>query len=233
MKTDETRQCNICLKILPVTEFGKSKKSIIRRCKPCVREVYKKRILDKEYKEKLAEQRANNHVKNKEKYNERHKHDFQKNKENIYIRRKQYYHNNPDKMLAELHRQHIRNIFKSGGKAPELLGCDNIFLKKWFEFHFSIDTDMSIQNHGSYWHIDHVIPIKLWDLNDLDQQKLCFNWKNLMPLKAPNNISKNDRIDMVQINEQNRRLKLFSQIMNVEYQEISHYMAKHAIAGTP
>lgn len=213
--------CTMCNEELELSMFRKCKKGefgVGNRCKPCWSVWYRNRVdNDQEYKEKLAKQRANNHSENQEKYNERHKVDFQKNKAQIYARRKAYYKANPEKALAELHRQHLRNALKSGKEAPELLGCNPAFLKLWFDLHFSIDTDFSITNHGKLWHIDHVIPINKWNLENEEHRKLCFNWKNLMSLRASDNISKHDTINLEQVKELDRRLKLLGEKRGKKY----------------
>ena len=64
------------------------------------------------------------------------------------------------------------------------------FVKKWIESQF-VDG-MSWDNHGE-WHIDHIRPCASFDLTDPEQQKECFNYKNLQPLWAKDNLSKGDR----------------------------------------
>lgn len=212
--------CSTCKEDKPFDNFRKSansKDGFGSMCKSCLKIQYAEKLKDPNHKLRLAKLRADNHIKNRDKYNQRHKEDFQKNKEKIYKRRKVYYVANPDKMLAELHRQHLRNAFKSGKEAPDLLGCDKEFLSKWFEFQFTFDPEMKLENHGTYWHIDHVLPINKWNLTDEEHKKLCFNWKNLMPLKAFSNISKHDNIDMEQIKELDKRLELFSEITGEVY----------------
>jgi len=44
------------------------------------------------------------------------------------------------------------------------------------------------------WHIDHIVPCARFDLTDPEQQKACFNWKNLQPLWAMENIKKGERL---------------------------------------
>jgi len=238
LKTEKIKQCNDCNQYMPISQFRNLKTGVYgvgQKCKICWSAWYKQRLTDDEYKKKLVTQRANNHIKNRDKYNKRHQIHFQKNKKYIYKRRKRYYTNNPDKAYAELHRQHIRNTLKCGKNALIYLGCDAKFLQKWFEFHFSINTNLSIENHGIEWHIDHVIPINKWDLTREDHRQLCFNWKNLMPLECCKNISKHDNIDMNQIREQNKRLQMFSNITGEIYEKLSLdllYTAKPTIAGS-
>jgi len=42
---------------------------------------------------------------------------------------------------------------------------------------------MNWKNHGD-WHIDHIYPCSKFYLNDPEEQKICFNYKNLAPLWA-------------------------------------------------
>jgi hypothetical protein len=239
LELEQLKQCHMCEEEHLLTMFRKDKRGtygVGNRCKPCWSLWYKNRLAaDPNYKQKLAKQRADNHVQNRESYNERHKVDFQKNKTQIYARRKQYYLDNPDKALGEAHRQHLRNALKSGKEAPELLGCNIPFLKKWFDFHFAIDKDFNMDNHGDLWHIDHVLPISRWDLDNIEHKKLCFNWKNLMPLRCTNNLSKNNVIDLAQVAELDRRLTLFSQITGKTYPEtpVHILIAKPPNAGSP
>ena len=43
------------------------------------------------------------------------------------------------------------------------------------------------------WHIDHVRPVASFDLNDTEQHKTCFNWRNLQPLLGFENLQKLDK----------------------------------------
>jgi hypothetical protein len=70
----------------------------------------------------------------------------------------------------------------------ELLGTDLETAKSWIEQQFS--EDMNWQNHGVLWHLDHIMPCCSFDLTDLEQQKKCFNYKNLRPLLAKENCAK-------------------------------------------
>ncbi len=52
---------------------------------------------------------------------------------------------------------------------------------------------MSLDNYGEL-HVDHIKPCASFDLSDPEQQRLCFNYKNLQPLWAADNLSKADSI---------------------------------------
>ena len=42
------------------------------------------------------------------------------------------------------------------------------------------------------WHIDHKRPCASFNLVDTEQQRVCFNWRNLTPVWGQENMSKND-----------------------------------------
>lgn len=68
-------------------------------------------------------------------------------------------------------------------------------LKKHLEKHF--ERGMTWDNYGSYWHIDHIIPISAFNFErpeDMDFKR-CWCLKNLQPLEAKENMSKHNKID--------------------------------------
>jgi hypothetical protein len=82
----------------------------------------------------------------------------------------------------------------SGGKvnkhhsALELLGCDIDFYKQYLEQQFQ--HDMTWENHGVLWEIDHIKPCASFDLTKEEEQKQCFHYSNTQPLYYSDNRSK-------------------------------------------
>jgi len=72
-------------------------------------------------------------------------------------------------------------------KTTELLGCSVEEAKRHLETLFQ--EGMTWSNHG-LWHIDHIRPCASFDLTDPEQQKECFNYNNLQPLWAEDNLRK-------------------------------------------
>jgi hypothetical protein len=68
-----------------------------------------------------------------------------------------------------------------------LLGCDIILFKEYIESKFT--EGMSWDNMGK-WHIDHIKPCIKFDLSKEDEQRQCFNWRNMQPLWAVDNLQK-------------------------------------------
>lgn len=52
---------------------------------------------------------------------------------------------------------------KKTRSGAEYLGTEVSLFMKWLEWNF--DEDMNWANHGTYWHIDHTMPINSFDLN--------------------------------------------------------------------
>lgn len=71
----------------------------------------------------------------------------------------------------------------------DLIGTDIKTLISHLEKQFT--EGMSWDNHSLHgWHMDHIRPICSFDLTDKNQRKECFNYKNLQPLWAVDNIKK-------------------------------------------
>lgn len=68
-----------------------------------------------------------------------------------------------------------------------LLGCSVDQLRDHLQKQFV--PGMSWDNYGT-WHIDHIRPCASFDLTDVGQQQICFNYRNLQPLWGSENIKK-------------------------------------------
>lgn len=83
----------------------------------------------------------------------------------------------------------IKNNQKSG-HTLDLLGCSIKNFKGYLEKRF--DKNMTWENYGSYWVIDHIRPCASFDLSKESEQKKCFNYTNLQPLTWSENSKKSD-----------------------------------------
>jgi len=73
----------------------------------------------------------------------------------------------------------------------ELIGCNIEQLKLHLESKFQ--SGMTWENYGFYgWHVDHIRPCASFDLKNPEQQRQCFNYSNLQPLWAVDNLRKAD-----------------------------------------
>jgi len=82
----------------------------------------------------------------------------------------------------------IKGKFKSKS-VLETLGCSIEELKIHLEKQFT--KGMSWENWGIHgWHIDHIQPLKSFDLTNQEQFLIACNYKNLQPLWAEDNLRK-------------------------------------------
>jgi len=166
--------------------------------------------------EKSNQWHKKNYLKNKEeilKYNSRWR---KKNWENVYKQRKEsgyckrakkkWYHNkgkhNTNWVISERLRRRVRRVLDGNRKSNftlELLGCSLDFLKNYLESKFY--ANMSWDNYGSYWHIDHIRPCASFNLQNEEDQKICFHYSNLQPLTAKENLQKGTKFFINNINK--------------------------------
>ena len=85
-----------------------------------------------------------------------------------------------------------QNVRKTN-KTVDLLGCSNSFFQRWI-IH-QLYGNMTIENYGSVWQIDHCLPIASFNTLDEIDMKKYFNWVNLRPMYSSKNISKGSKID--------------------------------------
>lgn len=111
----------------------------------------------------------------------------------------------------------------------EYLGLSN---KEYFQYIMNYDPEFTEDNYGPVWHIDHVIPVSLFDLNDDEQQKIAFNWRNTMPLSKNENLKKRNIIDTAQIQNHLIKLQMYHEKHNILFpKKFRDLFAKHLDAG--
>jgi hypothetical protein len=128
-------------------------------------------------------------------------------------------------------RTRIYNCLKrnKNKRSIEYLGCSN---EEYYTYIMNYNDKYNIHNYGKIWHIDHVIPISLFDLSNNEEKMLAFNWRNTMPLDCKENLKKNNRIDSAQINNHYKKLKKYHEINNIIIPRIFYDLfAKHLDAG--
>ena len=181
-------------KFLEKAKKYRERSDVKKRMYTYIRDYYQKNKDDIRKKIKLWELKNKEHLKKtKIEYNK-------KNKSRLRaIARKRvrgYYKNNPEFKLREYLRNRVREVLKEQKSIKsqstfELIGCSPKQLRNHIEKLFKKDMDWN--NYGK-WHIDHIIPCSKFNLIDPEQQKICFNYKNLQPLWAKDNIIKSNKI---------------------------------------
>ena len=70
----------------------------------------------------------------------------------------------------------------------DLLGCDRKFFIDYIESKF--EKDMTWENYGTYWHIDHIMPMFTFNLFNENEIRKCCHYTNLRPLTAKENLTR-------------------------------------------
>lgn len=98
--------------------------------------------------------------------------------------------------IITLARGRLRYALKNSSKklkTLDLLGCSLEDLRKHLENQFV--EGMTWDNYGSFWDVDHIIPCSYFDLTKEENQRICFNFRNLQPLlKEENRFIKRDNV---------------------------------------
>lgn len=157
----------------------------------------RKRIWAREHSESNKTRARSWQLANPEKHKEIALRSYYKNKEK-YKARRMAYHRNKLKTnipyalknslrirLSQMLREKTKN-----GSAVNLLGCSGEELMVYLESRFQ--EGMSWSNRTK-WHIDHIIPLSRFDLeNPLELAKAC-HFTNLQPLWAKDNLIKSNK----------------------------------------
>jgi len=240
------KTCRICEKEKDFNEFHERKLKYgigyRNECKECRCNIEKQRRQNniEEFKKKDKEY----YQKNKETHKKKSKEYTIKNHDKIILNKKYYYQKNKEKIrIYHLQNKTKRNsriklrrkeypIFsikesirarihealnkkKISTSNLTLIGINNINLKKWIEYQFN--DKMNWENYGSYWVIDHVIPVSFFNLINNFEKLICNNWTNLRPLEKKENIIKSNKI---LVDEILNHIKILNQIslLNTGYQ---------------
>jgi hypothetical protein len=93
----------------------------------------------------------------------------------------------------------------------------------------------TLDNHGNNgWHIDHVIPLSKFNLDNIDEQMIAFNWRNTMPLSAKDNLLKNSKILLPQIEQHLEKLKEYHLENKLDLPQVFiDLFAKYLVDGKP
>jgi hypothetical protein len=187
----EWKRCTACGVVKELSCFHRNickKDGYHFQCKEC-RKIERQKYRAKTRQREAAYQRQY-YAKNKEPYREY----YRKNKEKLlraqvdYARNRRM--NDPVFKITENLRRRVRKVLVGDSKSASimhLIGCSANELRCHIEKQFAVG--MTWENYGD-WHLDHVMPCASYNLADKEQQKECFNYKNLQPLWAVDNLRK-------------------------------------------
>jgi len=131
-------------------------------------------------------------------------------KERLKIKRKLYCQKNQDKLRAYWKKRrstpvgrlivNLRNGLTKGlsGRARIAHTFDLVAKepKKLMQYLVSTSRDLLVtaENYGTYWVVDHIIPVSFFDHSNLEQIKRCWHFTNLQALEKSANVRKSDKI---------------------------------------
>ena len=185
------RRCRKCEEIKILDDFDSDVKSRVHYgkksyCKKCAHEIWRIPYVKTEGYKKLKRESDKRY--------------YSKHKDKIHKHLQRKYHEDPQTKLSHNIRCRLGGILKARNiekvySSVKLVGCDAAFLKQYIENQFQ--NGMSWNNWAvDGWHLDHIIPLKAYDLTDVSEQKKAFHYTNLRPLWHNENCSKQDTIDM-------------------------------------
>ena len=114
----------------------------------------------------------------------------------------------------------------------QYLGISSLDYLQWLT---TYSEKYTLTNHGNDgWHIDHVIPLSHFNLENIEEQMIAFNWRNTMPLSAKENLSKNNKILKPQIEQHLEKLKEYHLENKLDLPQVFiDLFAKYLVAGNP
>lgn len=193
----KNKVCNICNQDKPIEDFYKSYRHSDGYFKWCG---------------KCHDERTQNKL-----YNPR----IKRTKEYV-IEYKKKQMENPNYQIKYVLRSNLKNRLIKANESKEdttlnYVGCTVDFFKKWIEHNF--DKNMSWENRGKYWHIDHIMPCASYDLSNQEEIYKCYNWTNLRPLYKKDNILKSDKVDLKLVKVYIRKSKQFLKQIDYELKD--------------
>jgi hypothetical protein len=205
-ENQELKCCTKCKVMKPLREFRVKRHKCYNRlkrmvefkvetsswCKDChcsyVNEAEKRKRRTPEYLEAKALKKAKRREEKCKHPKEKKKYPVNKEKVNEYKRLR--YKNDVRYRLTQLIRSRLRASLKASrtqkrNKTMELIGCDIAALKRWIEAQFT--GEMTWENHGKLWEIDHIKPMASYDISNPEELKQAMHYTNLRPLESKEN----------------------------------------------
>ena len=170
---------------------------IAKECKICCnKRVWNNRRHNEKAKKRQTEYAKQYRKENAKKIAEKHKIWARINRHKI-----KKYRKSPQSRIINNIRKRLKKFLKSIGvnsrNHSNIVGCTKVKFVKHMESKFTVR--MTWENYGSYWHLDHIIPVSSFDLADPEQCKQANHWTNLQPLEASKNLSKSNTMTQPQM----------------------------------
>jgi hypothetical protein len=192
----ETKICSKCGQEKPISAFNfrsKSQNLYKKRCKNCVSkyecEFRLKKLQARKEKQKRWADKNRDHYRQ---YGQQWRND---NKDRVLQYQSDRLKSDINFRLCRLLRGRLNSFIRFGdksGSAVKDLGCSIEELKVYLESKFQ--EGMSWDNWSKIgWHIDHIIPLSSFNLQDPEEFKKACHYTNLQPLWAEDNLKKSNK----------------------------------------
>ena len=220
----DVKKCSECIVIKPLSKFRQYKErynSYSSLCKQCLNE--KDKIRKKNLRQKISEttfvkcERCNieKALKNFSKLKKFYKKkiclecypSFLTEQKTEWCRKER--NCNVNYRLKKSIAARLRSVLKKDNTTMNYIGCNIQYLREWFEYNFT--KNMTWDNYGSFWSIDHIIPVSKFDLTKENEKLRCWHWSNLVPVTVNYNSKKKHSIDITQINNVKEKLVKFKE----------------------
>lgn len=211
--TNADKTCRKCNKTLANTNTNFRDNR--RVCRDCEKQH------GREYRQsEKGKEKANSWVeKNREKMTELQANWFQENKS--YVQAKNRERTATDERYKFMNNQRRRISLALGNKQKktiEYLGCNSEEFHDWISSHNIGNSNQD--NNTVKMHIDHVIPLSTFNLENESEVLLAFNWRNTMPLSATENLKKNNKIVKSQVEQHLKKLEDYHREKQIELPQI-------------
>ena len=163
----------------------------------CKEYYYKNQERMQEYRQKNRKKKSEYMKKYLQKYNQRTETKERRN-ELAKIKRQTDFQYQLNNNISNAIRKGL-NRNKAGYHWENLVGYTLQDLKLHLENQF--DKNMSWDNYGSYWHIDHIVPKSWFNYNNISDKefKECWALNNLQPLEKNRNMLKKDNVNIQEL----------------------------------
>lgn len=202
------KRCSICKEIKPTNEFPPRKTSpdgLHGYCRVCLRQVSREFARKPEQKAKKKERESKpeflEHLSNYRKNSSKYKETLINYRETSTVF-KDYQQEYRKRLYVKIRRDHSTRIWaelKLYGQTKkssydEYLGCSYEFYFDYISAQFREGMTWENWGRGSdKWHIDHIIPCAMFDMNNEEDVKKCFHYSNQQPLWETENLRKNSK----------------------------------------
>jgi hypothetical protein len=187
-------KCNIEKPIIQFYKKTAEKDGRHRYCNVCMKE--EKKQYYSENKSKRADYYKTYREQNKEYFNNYSNNHYHTKKELYREWNKNKYHTDPSFRIKHVTSARIFEALKTyqtlkRDRTIEYLGCTMEEYTQYLEYSFT--SEMSWDNYGTYWEIDHIQPVDSFDLNIEENLYKCFHYLNTQPLEKDKNREKSNK----------------------------------------